>query len=370
MSNISHKYYYIIFFISLFSLGFSDVQKVLKKLELEQKIQGKMDENESREYFELKLPDNVPQGSLLVFTVKESRSGVKEGEEIFSDPDIYVSKTNKYPSNKEGASWYSERYGNDILTIPSYAVEKNEIFYVCMYCQYKCRFELNSYLSNEAPAEVGKFYEINLSRKSSISYALYVPSNTNEEELTVIAHNPSLKNFRIFMAKESPSSQNTFTIIPSFDGGYAITVSKYSKDYCTDCYYHILFQTEEENVKINFNAFFQSTLTKINSGNVNLDLVKAGSRRCYKYDISSINNIYNSKLMINLNLFSGNVILSLSGWKSVSDNSFGKLREMLRYKLYFRGKKLVEIAKWYASSQLCRVCGFRNKAVKDLSIRQ
>ena len=320
MSFFSHKYFLIICFISLFYFSLSD--RTLKTLELEKKVKGKMDENESRECYELKLPSNIPRGSLLVFTVKESRTGIKEGEEIFSDPDIYVSKTNRYPSNKEEASWYSERYGNDILTIPSYEVESNEVFYVCMYCQYKCRFELNSYLSNEAPAEVGKFYEINLSRKSSISYALYVPSNTNEEELTVIAHNPSLKNFRIFMAKESPSSQNTFTIIPSFDGGYAITVSKYSKDYCTDCYYHILFQTEEENVKINFNAFFQSTLTKINSGNVNLDLVKAGSRRCYKYDISSINNIYNSKLMINLNLFSGNVILSLSGWKSVSDNTY------------------------------------------------
>ena len=56
--------------------------------------------------------------------------------------------------------------------------------------------------------------------------------------------------------------------------------------------------------------------------------------------------------------------------KSVSDNSFGKLREKLRYKLYFRGKKLIEIDKWYASSQLCHICGYRNKAVKDLSIRE
>ena len=320
MSNIYHKYFFIIFSISLFSLGFSDVEKVLKKLELEQKIQGKMDENESREYFELKLPDNVPQGSLLVFTVKESRSGVKEGEEIFSDPDIYVSKTNKYPSNKEGASWYSERYGNDILTIPSYAVEKNEIFYVCMYCQYKCRYELNSYLSTEAPAEVGKYYDVTLSYKSSVSYALYVPQNSNNEEFTVLANNPSLKNFRIFMAKESPSSQNTFTIIPIWNGGYAITVSKYNKDYCTDCYYHLLFQTEQENVKITFTAFFQSTLTKVSSANVIFDVVKAGSKRCYYFDTSITNNIYNSKLIFNLNLFSGNVLLNLSGWKKEVDN--------------------------------------------------
>ena len=158
MSIFSHKFFALIFFFSLFSFSLSD--KSLKTMELEKKVKGKMDQDESREYYELKLPDDVPRGSLLVFTVKESRSGVREGDELFSDPDIYVSKTNKYPSNKEEASWYSERYGNDILTIPSYEVESNEVFYICMYCQYKCRFELNSYLSNEAPAEVGKFMKL------------------------------------------------------------------------------------------------------------------------------------------------------------------------------------------------------------------
>ncbi len=55
--------------------------------------------------------------------------------------------------------------------------------------------------------------------------------------------------------------------------------------------------------------------------------------------------------------------------KSVADNSFGKFREMLNYKLYFRGKKLVIVSKWFASSQLCSVCGYKNAQVKDLSIR-
>ena len=185
----------LILILLLFSLVISDSEKVLKPLKLEDKIKGKMDENESREYFELKLPENIKRGVLLVFTVKESRKGIREGDEIFSDPDIYVSKSNRFPSNREEASWYSERYGNDILTIPSYAVEPNEVFYVCMYCQYKCRYELYSYLSTEAPAEIGKYYDITLSRKASISYVLFVPENDKKEDLYVVANNPSLKNF-------------------------------------------------------------------------------------------------------------------------------------------------------------------------------
>ena len=318
MSFLSPKKLYFIFI--LISLSLSDNVKELKPLVLEQKVKGKMDENESREYYELKLPNDIKRGNLLVFTVKESRKGVREGDELFSDPDIYVSKSNKFPSNREEASWFSERYGNDILTIPSYAVEPDEVFYICMYCQYKCRYELNSYISKEAPAEVGKFYDINLSNKASMSYALYVPKNDNDEELNVIAFNPSLKNFRIFMAKESPSSQNTFTIIPSWEGGYTISVSKYNKDYCKDCYYHILFQTEEENVKISFTAYFQSTLSKINVGNVINDVVKAGSKRCYYFDTSLKRNLYDAKLIFNINLFSGNVLLDINGWTSNNED--------------------------------------------------
>ena len=56
--------------------------------------------------------------------------------------------------------------------------------------------------------------------------------------------------------------------------------------------------------------------------------------------------------------------------KSVADDSFGKFRTMLDYKLYFRGKKLVKADKWFASSQLCSVCGYKNAQVKDLKVRE
>ena len=56
--------------------------------------------------------------------------------------------------------------------------------------------------------------------------------------------------------------------------------------------------------------------------------------------------------------------------KSVADDSFGKFRDMLDYKQYFRGKKLVKVDKWFASSQLCSKCGYKNVQVKDLKVRE
>ena len=341
--SFTNKIFFILL-ICLISLVSSDLLSISKSIALNEKVKGKMDTNESREFYELKLPKEIEPGSLLVFTVKESRKGIKEGDEIFSDPDIYVSKSNKYPKNREEAEWYSERYGNDILTIPSYAVDKEEVFYICMYCQYKCRYELYSYLAKEANAEIGKYYSIRLTKQSSISYSLYVPENKNKEELNVVANNPSLKNFRIFMAKQSPSSQNTFQIIPSWTGGYTISVSKYNKDYCTDCTYHLLFQTEEESVDIQFTAYFQSTLTKITSGNPINDAVKAGSKRCYYFDTSKAGNLYSSKLVISANLFSGSIILNIAGWKPNLDEKVFKTKD-LPYTYNIENNKIILLNK-------------------------
>jgi putative transposase len=52
---------------------------------------------------------------------------------------------------------------------------------------------------------------------------------------------------------------------------------------------------------------------------------------------------------------------SLKLGKSTNDNGFGMFREMLKYKLYDRGKVFIKIDKWFPSSKMCSVCGAINK---------
>ena len=56
--------------------------------------------------------------------------------------------------------------------------------------------------------------------------------------------------------------------------------------------------------------------------------------------------------------------------KSVSDNGWGMFTVFLKYKLEEMGKRLVKTDKFYASSQLCNVCGYKNIETKDLSVRE
>lgn len=56
--------------------------------------------------------------------------------------------------------------------------------------------------------------------------------------------------------------------------------------------------------------------------------------------------------------------------KSVADNAWKLFVAILEYKLAWQGKSLVKIDKWYPSSQLCHVCGYKNNEIKNLSIRE
>lgn len=56
--------------------------------------------------------------------------------------------------------------------------------------------------------------------------------------------------------------------------------------------------------------------------------------------------------------------------KSTLDNGWGMYTTFLKYKLEERGGCLLKIDKWFPSSQLCSECGYKNEAVKNLSVRR
>lgn len=61
---------------------------------------------------------------------------------------------------------------------------------------------------------------------------------------------------------------------------------------------------------------------------------------------------------------------ALNFGKSVSDNGWGMFTTFLQYKLAEMGKRLVKVDRFFASSQICNVCGYKNTATKNLSVRE
>lgn len=56
--------------------------------------------------------------------------------------------------------------------------------------------------------------------------------------------------------------------------------------------------------------------------------------------------------------------------QSIADVSWSEFFRMLQYKMIDRKGILVKIPRFYASSQTCNKCGYKNPEVKDLSIRE
>ena len=56
--------------------------------------------------------------------------------------------------------------------------------------------------------------------------------------------------------------------------------------------------------------------------------------------------------------------------KGLNENPISEIIRVLKYKANWKGKKLIQIDRYYWGSQICNICNYQNKDVKDLSIRK
>lgn len=56
--------------------------------------------------------------------------------------------------------------------------------------------------------------------------------------------------------------------------------------------------------------------------------------------------------------------------RNIADVSWSEFMKQLTYKAKWFGRVIVKIDKFYPSSQLCHVCGYKNTEVKNLNVRE
>ena len=93
------------------------------------------------------------------------------------------------------------------------------------------------------------------------------------------------------------------------------------------------------------------------------------TRKDYLHKISN-EIISENQVIVSENLQIKNMVKNHHLSKSISDVSWYELTRQLEYKAKWNGRKYIKIDTFYASSQLCSVCGYQNAETKNLTVRE
>lgn len=80
--------------------------------------------------------------------------------------------------------------------------------------------------------------------------------------------------------------------------------------------------------------------------------------------------ISENQVIVSENLSVSNMVKNHNLAKAISDASWHELTRQLEYKSKWNDREYVKIDRFYASSQLCSVCGYQNTETKNLSVRE
>ena len=126
-------------------------------------------------------------------------------------------------------------------------------------------------------------------------------------------------------------------------------------------------------------AKLQRQLAHKEKGSVNFYKIKRKIARCHE-KITSIRKdnlhqlshrlINENQVIVSEDLAISNMIKNHNLAKSIADCSWYELTRQLEYKTEWYNRQYIKIDTFYASSQLCGYCGYKNTDVKNLAIRK
>ena len=215
-------------------------------------------------------------------------------------------QTTNYPRSSYSSTWHSERDGEDVISIPNSYVKTGETFYISVFCEEKCSYQLLTRLEEETEIFVGDMYRAWIVKNDELSFKLKIDSSF--EELDIVAYSKTLGFFKLLVREnERPTSEHSIKVNPSFIGAYTVKIEKSSENYCTNCYYYILLEAGTESTEIFLYTRFEKTVTSIRSEEHVFSSLQAFKRHCYEYSINYSDR--NKNVIIQTVVFNGSVDL-------------------------------------------------------------
>ena len=314
----------ILLLLILFLYTKSSPNQPIYPLKLNIPEKGSLNDN-SYMFYKLTLNEisqNIKEN--LIIRADEDKSVTSDNniQYHFSDPDLFVSKTNKYPKDPETSTWYCNEFGNDIVAISKEYVNPNSTFYIGVFCQKKCSFILNSYLSVSYLLSPFTIYNFHIPPKKSMVYQF----KTQEKDFTHLSMQLMgiLSNqYNVYINKQIPSSSKSYTLEPAWSNGYSYDLYRDSEEYCTNCTFYILVKALDKDAYFRILITYREHALFIRKEASIFDTIKAQKNRCYFYPMDNFPE--RDSLIMNFFLFGGSMIAKIFGYDSVENKTYDEI---------------------------------------------
>ena len=307
------KFNFIFLSTVLFSLLSLTYSQELIEFTLDQAMKKSLPDK-SYAYFKLKIPQIT--ANISQFLLIEARRNVEQDlfDNVFSDPNLYISTIDQNPSPSSN-TWSSGRFGDEIISIDHKYVKSGALFYMSVYCEFKCNFILDAKLYTNYELKEDKLYTLSMIPDDVMKITF--KSKSKFEKLKVNCVSYKMKPFQVFLAKSSPSSSNSLPSFPIFLNGYYFTLKKGDPEYATNQVYEVLIENKEYKQDLLFWINYDDDDTEISELSPLFGSASQDSANCYSFNIDSQHRDKN--IIISTTLFNGNGYIRIGGWEKVKD---------------------------------------------------
>lgn len=219
----------------VFTQDFSD-------LFISQPQSGIIKEKDTYVYYRHIIDQNFVKGTQALQIVVEP-----PGDEMeFSDPDIYISSTEKFPTTKK-FDWYADQFGMDLITIEPEEIVKSDAkeLYIGVTCEKgNCPFKIKIQYENEVEVEPGYQINMRLNKDQDTIFKLKFKKNNNNQIINMLQINlwsPNFAEYSVFVSKDrgtTTGQENVIKMQPAWIGSSTVLIK--GENLCDECDYNIL----------------------------------------------------------------------------------------------------------------------------------
>ena len=264
-------------------------------------------------YYKLTMPKIEEEDKFLLIEARRNEE-FDLLDNIFSDPNLYISTKYEKPDPNHN-TWSSNRFGDEIISIDSKYFKEGVIFYISVYCEFKCNFILETKLYDKYEMEEDFIYTVSLVPDDVIKASFRTRKEYNKLKVCCVSY--KMKPFRIFLSKKDPSSSNTIKSNPIFINGYYFEIKKNDPEYAIDQEYEILIENKEYKQDLLFWITFDDEELYLSEFSPIFDVSNKDSPNCYVFELDKGQK--NKNIVISTTLINGSGYIKIGGWEPVKE---------------------------------------------------